>query len=34
MKGRKCFDDVVSGGRVVSGLEMGAVCTDGAISAS
>jgi len=34
MKGRGCFDGVVSGGRVESGLEMRVGCTDGAISAA
>ena len=34
MKGRGCTDGAVSGGRVESGLEMGAGCTVGAISAA
>ena len=34
MKGRGCIDGTVSGGRVESGLEMGAGCTVGAISAA
>jgi len=34
MKGRGCFDGAVSGGRVESGLEMGAGCTVVAISAA
>jgi len=34
MKGRECFDGAVNGGRVESGLEMGAGYTGGANSAS
>jgi hypothetical protein len=34
MKGSECFDSAVGGGRVESGLEMGAGCTAWAISAS